>query len=115
MDCALICLHHSLILPSLHPCPQGTVTERIKNKGKGQNHSGPIRIRGIEEMEATSFLLPIIFIWPLDQGQRVCWGSGDPEIHLRNAEMPPLNQGRPLLYLTTQSHTVPQTSSNSPP
>lgn len=76
---ALICLHHSLILslylPSLHPCPQGTVTERIKNKGKGQKHSGPIRLRGIEEMEATSFLLPIIFIWPPDQGQRVCWAQ----------------------------------------
>jgi len=69
----LICLYHFLILsfylPSLHPCPQGTVTERIKNKGKGQKHSGPICLRGIEEMEATSFLLPIIFIWPPDRAR----------------------------------------------
>lgn len=75
---ALICLHHSLILsfylPSLHPCPQGTVTERIKNKGKEQKHFGPICLRGIEEMAATSFLLPIIFIWPPDRA-RECAGA----------------------------------------
>lgn len=75
----MICLHHSLILslclPFLNPCPQGTVAERIKNKGKGQKHSGPICLGGIEEMEATSFLLPIIFIWPVDQGQSVCWAQ----------------------------------------
>lgn len=104
----MICLHHSLILslylPSLHPCPQGTVKERIKNKGKGQKHSGPIILRGIEEMEATSFPLPIIFIWPPYQGQRVCRGSGDPEIRLRNIEMPPLIWGCPLRYHTTHSH-----------
>lgn len=82
----MICLHRSLILSLYLQSPRGSVTERIKNKGRGQKRSGPICLRGLKEMEATSFPLPIIFIWPQDRRWRLWRSSGDPKIRLWNAE-----------------------------